>query len=461
MTLRHEYEPRGACREIFHCRDEEVLIAGPAGTGKSRACLEKIFALCLQNPNLRALMVRKTARSLGSTALVTWRTHVAKEAIAIGAVKFYGGSATEPPQYKFRNGSTVVLGGLDNPMRVMSSEYDIVYIMEATEVTVEDIEMIKTRLRNWTMSFQQLIMDCNPSTETHFLLQRERDGTLVKLESRHEDNPRLVNLNGEYTEQGKKYLGMLDRLTGVRHKRLRLGLWVSSEGIVYEEFDPAVHVVDWEYDTDGKRIPLSNEWPRYWVVDFGYVEPFVCQFYARDHDGCMWLYREIFQTQRTVTEHAKRILECVTERKEQKLINPLERSVTSREQLEWIEPQPTAIICDHDADNRRTLEQALGMPTVPAIKSIDDGIDHHKELLRTPGALKIMRDCVVDPDIYLREHMKPGSTVEEYASYSWKRDIHGMMTDTPEDANNHGMDAVRYMTEYFHQGSLPRASIVG
>ena len=30
----HTYEPRGACRELFDIRAPEVLIAGPAGTGK-------------------------------------------------------------------------------------------------------------------------------------------------------------------------------------------------------------------------------------------------------------------------------------------------------------------------------------------------------------------------------------------------------------------------------------------
>ena len=34
------YGPRGAAAELFGCRDPEVLIEGPAGTGKTRAVLE-------------------------------------------------------------------------------------------------------------------------------------------------------------------------------------------------------------------------------------------------------------------------------------------------------------------------------------------------------------------------------------------------------------------------------------
>jgi len=246
----HIYAPRGGCKEVFDTQLEEVLISGPAGTGKSRACLEKLFTICMITPNTRGMILRKTLASLGSTALVTWRNFVIKEALATGKVVYYGGSSEEPAQYRFSNGSTVTIGGLDKPTRIMSSEYDIVYVQEATEITLDDLEMIKTRLRNWNISFQQLIMDCNPAGDKHWLKLRCNEGLSKLIESRHEDNPRLFNLlpDGTYevTERGAKYIAILDALTGVRYKRLRLGLWVSAEGIVYEEFDPAVHVLQWD-----------------------------------------------------------------------------------------------------------------------------------------------------------------------------------------------------------------------
>ena len=99
----HVYKPRGGCKEIFDLREEEVLISGPAGTGKSRACLEKIFAVCLATPNVRALILRKTLASLSASALETWRKYVAMEAIATGTVVYYGGSKEEPAQYRFKN----------------------------------------------------------------------------------------------------------------------------------------------------------------------------------------------------------------------------------------------------------------------------------------------------------------------------------------------------------------------
>jgi len=458
QVLEHVYEPRGGCLEIMNNRDDEVLVSGPAGTGKSRACLEKILMVCLLTPNVRALILRKTLRSLGSTALVTWRNYVAKEALAVGDVVYYGGSAQEAPQYRFKNGSSVTIGGLDNPTRVMSAEYDIIYIQEATEVTIEDIEFCKTRLRNWKISFQQLVMDCNPAGDKHWLKLRCNDGLTTLIESRHEDNPRLFNEDGTKTKEGEKYLAILDALTGVRHKRLRLGLWVSAEGIVYEEFDPAYHVLTWEFDDEGNQLPLPDEWPRYWVIDFGFVNPFVCKWYAEGPDGELYMYREIYMTQRTVAEHCKTIMECVTETTVNKWYDHINRVWQENSTTEWIEPEPTAIICDHDAEGRRTFEMETGLGTQAAVKNVYEGINKLKERLKN-DLFYIMADALVEKDQSLVDRLMPTSTVEEYPSYVWKvNKVDQRPTDEPVKKDDHGLDCDRYMVAFKDLKGLARAT---
>ncbi|MCK9600101.1 MAG: hypothetical protein M0R06_13735, partial [Sphaerochaeta sp.] len=75
-VLQHYYNPRGACLELFNNRSPEILMSGPAGTGKSRACLEKVHAALLKYPGAKALIVRKVRDSLATTALDTWRKFV-------------------------------------------------------------------------------------------------------------------------------------------------------------------------------------------------------------------------------------------------------------------------------------------------------------------------------------------------------------------------------------------------
>jgi phage terminase large subunit len=461
---KHVYKPRGGCKEVFDSRESEVLVSGPAGTGKSRACLEKIHMVCLLTPNVRALIVRKTLSSLGSTALVTWRNFVIKEALLTGTVVYYGGSREEAPQYRYKNGSSVTIGGMDKSTRIMSSEYDIVYVQEATELTLEDVEMIKTRLRNWRISFQQLIMDCNPAGDKHWLKLRCNEGKTKLIESRHEDNPRLFNEDGSLTDKGKHYIeGILDKLTGVRYKRLRLGLWVSAEGIIYEEFDTLKHVLPWEFDEEtDEKLPLPAEWPRYWTIDFGYTNPFCLKCYAEGPDGELYMYREIYMTERTVEEHAATIMNEVTEIKRTEWYDHFNKEIRIKEEIVWTEPRPLAVICDWDAEGRRTFEKATGLGTQPAIKNVYEGINAHKERLKGDKEgprFYLMADALVEKDQSLVDRLLPTCTQEEYPSYVWKVNSDGRIQDEPVKKDDHGLDSDRYMTMHLDYRGKARATL--
>ena len=423
------FEWRGAAKALYNCRDGEILLSGPAGTGKSRACQEKLNAQANKYPGMRGLIVRKTLASLGSTTLVTWRTHVINDQLKLGHVWFYGGSQEEAPQYRYANGSSVTIGGLDKPTKIMSSEYDVIYVGEAIELDLNDWEACTTRLRNGKMPYQQLYADTNPDRETHWLNQRCLSGATTRFESRHTDNPIYANRDGSFTELGRTYVeGTLGKLTGVRKLRLKDGLWVSAEGVVYEGWDPALHVVG--------RFDVNPAWSRYWTVDFGYTNPFVLQCWAEDPDGRLYLYREIYHTRRLVEDHARAILDIVA---------PL----NSQGGREWLEPKPRAIYCDHDAEGRATLEKHLGLGTTPANKKVKDGIQAVEARLKPAGdgmpRLFVLRQSVVERDQELVNVGKPSSTEEEFTGYVWDRTNGKSPKEEPLKQDDHGMDATRYM----------------
>jgi PBSX family phage terminase large subunit len=439
----HRYSPRGACKELFGARDAEVLVAGPAGTGKSRACMEKLHIMMLLTPGSRGLIARKSATSLSSTALKTWENFVAKEAIEAGDMKYFGGSAREPASYQYKNGSVVAIGGLDKVSKIMSAEYDIIYIQEATELTENDWEALTTRLRNWKISFQQILGDCNPQQPDHWLKKRADRGATRLLVSVHEDNPILFTRTGEITENGASYIEKLDALTGVRYKRLRRGLWVAAEGVIYEDYLSTTHMITradirvTDENVDPNGIPMS--WNRYWSVDFGYTHPFVCQFWAEDGDGRLYLYREIYHTRRTVDQHAKLI-----------------RRLVQNERGSWTEPRPRAIVCDHDAEGRATLEQELGMGTEAAHKSVLEGLDttQRRFVVQPDGKPRIFffREAVVERDPDLEESGKPTSTVDELPGYVW---ADKKTKEEPVKEDDHGCDAMRYIAAQREFGIRP------
>lgn len=421
--IQHTYSPRGTAKALFADRSPEILVSGPAGTGKSRACLEKLHLACLMNPGMHGLIVRKTRESLTTSALKTYREHVAPESFVAGHVAWYGGSAQEPAQYRYSNGSTIVVGGMDKSSKVMSTEYDMIYVQEATELTETDWEALTTRLRNGKLSFQQLIADCNPDSEYHWLKKRCDQGRTRIYFSSHEENPVYFGEDGTITSAGEAYMSKLDNLTGVRHKRLRLGLWVSAEGIIYDEWDESVHVID--------RFKIPQAWTRWWTVDFGYTNPFVLQMWAEDPDGRLYMYRELYHTRRTVEDHSMVALKAVTK-----------DGVRT-------EPRPRAIICDHDAEGRATLQKAIGQGTIAANKKVSIGIEKVQERLHRADdgqpRLFILKDSLAERDPSLVDAKKPSSTVEELPGYVWDIKDGKPPKEQPVKENDHGCDAMRYM----------------
>ena len=420
---RHHFAGRGAAEEVFRRRDEEVLLAGPAGTGKSRAAMEKLHLMALLNPGMRGLIIRKTATSLTSSALKTWERDVVVHALIDGSVGFHGGSTREPPAYRYSNGSTVAIGGMDKPIKVMSTEYDVAYVQEATEFTEDEWESLTIRLRNGRMSFQQVLADCNPAHPTHWLRQRAQRGQTVMLHSRHEDNPRYFRADGSMTVEGAAYMARLDGLTGVRRLRLRDGIWAASEGVIYDGWDESKHIID--------RFDVPKDWPRYWSIDFGYVHPFVWQDWTRRPDGGLVLVREIFHTKRLVEDHCAQIKRLHTD--------------DGTENGRWASPRPTFIVADHDAEDRATFERHMGWGTTPANKTVSEGIQAVATRLK-PGPprgrprLEIMRDACVERDPDLAEAKQPTSTAEEVPGYVWAPG-----KEQPVKERDDGCDAKRYL----------------
>ncbi len=447
------FEPRGAAREALRRRDRIIVLSGAAGTGKSVPALTKIHFACLAAPRVRCLVVRKTLTSLTASTLVSFREKVASEAITAGLVKFYGGSQQEPASYRYSNGSVLVMGGCDKATAFLSTEYDLAFADEAIELSVDDIETINTRLRNGRLPYQQFLMATNPGPPTHKLKLMERDGRLLMLYSKHEDNP-LLHDGTDWTERGRTYLERLDGLTGARYQRLRWGRWVSSEGIVYPDFDPSVHVID--------RFVPPAEWRRVWSVDFGLVHPFVWQDWAVDGDGRMYLVREIFKTGVLVEDHARAILRAVTEPVEGQSVSEsdIAGDIAAGRRV-WTGPRPWRIVCDHDAEGRATLERHLGMSTVPAHKAVLDGIEVVSARLRAEKdgrpRLFLMRDARIHPaDPVLVDGVQPACTAEEWPGYVWDTGAGKKPKEAPVKAADDGLDCARYAASELDRGVQPR-----
>lgn len=419
------YAPHGASKELFHTQDEEVLIVGPAGTGKSLSALQKIHLALSKREDAKGFMSRKTRTSMTNSCLDMFQRHVLKAADNVKLHK-------QDQVFNYPNKSLLAIIGLDDPERIKSTEWDIGYIQEATECTENDWEMCTSRLRNGVIPYQQLLGDCNPDKPSHWLKKRCDKGLTKMLISRHEDNPRLFNRStGTWTAEGLVYRAKLDRLTGVRRARLYLGNWVAAEGMVYDKWDPSVHMINLNEMPEG-----WEKWTHYWSIDWGYQHPACLQVWVEDpNSGALYRVREIYHTGWLVEDLARFVMD-------------LTRGVYV----------PRAVICDHDLEDRKTFERYTGYLTLPAYKHIQPGIQAVNARLTKdwkgtgkPGMF-LVRDASVVIDPTLKDAGLPVSTEEEVDGYVWDKDynrtVNSKKDELPIDKDNHGCDAKRYMIAF-------------
>lgn len=405
-------------QELMRARDRRVLVDGPLGTGKTRVNLERMRACCLRYPRCRWLLGRSVRKWLTASALVTWEEKV----IVPGELLPDRIRRESRSEYRFRNGSVVVVSGFDDPQGVFSAEYDGAVLVEAIELDQDTAEKIDGRLRYGRMPYQQMLMDCNPGAPTHWLHKAFETGWCRRLAMRHADNPALYLPDGvTRTRFGRDYLARLDDLTGVRRDRLRDGKWVQAEGVVYDGWDVRLHVID--------PFAIPQHWQRLLSIDFGYTNPFVCQWWAKDPDGRLFLYREIYRAKVLVEDHAKEY-----------------------KRLSAGEPVPTAVVCDHDAEDRATWERHTGLRTVAAPKAVDAGIQSVAARLKPAGdgkpRLFVFRNALVERDAALALTGKPTCTADEIDGYVWKDSA---VRDVPVKEDDHGADALRYISHYCDQ----------
>lgn len=292
------------------------------GTGKSRAACEKIHYACDTWPGVRVLIVRQTRHSLSSTVLVTYEDEVVPE----GHPVLDGARRTHRDDYTYPNGSQIILGGMDKPLKFMSGQYDIIYFPEATEGREQDVDLVGSRLRNFKLPFQQFIFDCNPDVPNHWLKKRMGRGKTVELKSWFQDNPRYF-VDGKPTAHGAAYLARLEDMTPHMKARLLDGIWAAPEGARFVGASRQRQGFSF-YEKFPHGIPTS--WKRWLSGDYGKADPYCCLRHAIDPYGDIWTYQENYRMGLEADEQAEDIV-VSTDKNERYEAMYLDQSMWSKE----------------------------------------------------------------------------------------------------------------------------------
>ena len=188
----------------------------------------------------------------------------------------------------------------------------------------------------------------------------------------------------------------------VQETRIK-GRFASFMGAVYKTFSKQTHVIP--------RFHIPSQWERYRGIDFGFNNPFVCVWLARDGDNRWYVYDEHYRAQSTLATHASRI----------KAIGGADIYA--------------ATYADHDAQDRAELWE-YGIQTTPAKKAVRNGIEAVQRALKVQGNGK--------PRLYIFDHCV--NVIRELAAYHYPEgtDLRDP-NDEPAKKDDHTVDAVRYV----------------
>jgi hypothetical protein len=195
-------------------------------------------------------------------------------------------------------------------------------------------------------------------------------------------------------------------------------------GLVYKEFEREIHVVE--------PFDLHPEWQIFRSFDFGTRNPMVCLWIAVDKDDNWWVVNEYYNTGETIDYHAGVIN-----------ANPLSASAVQSfgdpSGAQWIMEFNSRRIFISPANKETGTEKGLWTRL---------GIEMIQERLKSiPGHFVEQRNDDNQPSIFVFNNCV--DTIKEFETYRWKeksatqaQDIN--QPESPEKANDHAMDALRY-----------------
>ena len=421
-------------------KDLVVMADGPTGSGKTRPALEKAYALANKYPGTRCLLLRKAKAHASTTIQTTWSTQVVPDGDPSANLTSRN---YRSPAYLFPNGSEVAVDGMYDGggynQAVMGTEWDYIVADEGTQYSEDDAQRLIGRLNRippdgGRIPFNQIIFPCNPDGPQHWLWRWHLGGRLTRIASRLEDNP-VFHDGKAWTDQGRKYLATVDRYTGVMRERNRFGRWVGAEGMVYEEWREDVHVIE-------NLAPATWGWEMVRSIDFGYVDAFVCQWWAIDRmTHVMILVRELVRHKTEIDVLAEEV-------------NKHSKGLNIR-----------FTVADHADAMGRAMLSKYGIPTQGCDKpKAGQGWAEHfepiKRRLRVDGfgkaRLYVWRGALLDRDPRLVMKGVPIGLLEEIPGYAWLPPKEGKAPkEEPQGMNDHSMAALRYGVHAVDKFYLP------
>ncbi len=371
--------------------EEKVIVnVGGARSGKSYAIAQMLI---LKANNMQGISIAVTRKTMPALKMTAYRLFIS----LLKEYGLYNAKKHNRTEHFYELGkSRIQFFSLDDPEKIKSSEFNYIWMEEASEFSYQDYITLLTRISAPLPKYapegtrNQLFLTLNPNDKDGWIPEKVLPQMGIKLiQSSYKDNPFL----------NKDYVDTLLNLKNVDENYYRifaLGKWGQKNNLVYTNWDFVEH------------FPKNHD-EIIWGLDFGFNNPSALVRVAIK-DSVITAQQKIYLTGLTNTDLIKKL---------EAIISPVNRH---------------QIIYADSAEPDRIKEISdAGFNIRGANKNVKMGI------MSLKGRRFFI--CKDSPDL-----------IKEIQNYSWKTDLAGNILDETVKFNDHILDALRYAT-YTHFNS--------
>ena len=300
------------------------------------------------------------------------------------------------------------------------------------EVTLMPESFVNQAVARCSVEGARLWFNCNPEGPHYWFkvewIDKLDEKNAIHLHFTMDDN---LSLSEKVKERYRRMF------SGMFFKRYILGLWVMAEGVIYDMFEDAVHVINKlpeKLGRDGKRIDDVKQLfeKLYLGID-----------YATGNPTAFIMAGVIGQNVYVVDEYYWDSKKEGRQKTDSEYSEDLRKFIKGRE--------PNAIVIDPSAASFILQLKRDGVQNIRnAENEVLDGIRNVSALLQNKRLFIYKPKC---PNI-----------LKEFSSYIWDAKAQERGVDEPVKQNDHALDALRYITrtllKYLVPGPLPQYKVV-
>lgn len=266
----------------------------------------------------------------------------------------------------------------------------------ADEITLHNETFVKQALSRMSLEGAKAFWTTNPDSPFHYIkteyIEKAEQNKYKHWHFTLDDN---LSLNNEYKENIK------NAYAGLFYDRFIKGMWVLSDGLVYDMFDKNIHIVE----------TIEREYTqKYIAIDYGTQNPTTFGMFAKDK-GQWYMVKEYHHSgrkqkrQKTDSEYA----------------DDLEAFMNNDKNIQ--------IIVDPSAASFIAELKKRGLKVKQAKNDVLEGIRNVGNVLK--NNLILFNDC-------------NSETFKEFETYIWDEKASLKGEDKPVKENDHHLDGLRY-----------------